>query len=773
MAGRDADPTHEAAGDEARPALRDANEEQNVKEDGDTSSDPTDTAQATETQDLAEESSTTAALPEDDEDTRALTSLEACLVSLTTELDRPITHAALFAAMSNPAGTLTVKDALQAAEQAGLVAAFGRRALSRFDETLLPAILLLEGERAVVLHRLGDKVAVVTDPEMDGRRTDLPRERLEASYTGYALLLRADASEDVTRTNASRGHWFWSALAASRWYYVQVILAAVVTSVLGLTTSIFTMVVYDRILPNEATESLVALTIGVGIALGFDFLLKMLRAGFIDRAGERADLMMGRRIFDQLLDLRLADRQGSTGAMANTLREFETLRDFFTSASLVALVDLPFIVLFIFVIYQIGGPLAYIPMTAVPVVLLIGLAVQPFLARLAARSHADGQSKQSVLVETISGLEAIKASGAARHMRARWENAIQQQSRHGGQSRSLTQFALNATAFVQQVSQVGIIFFGVFLISEGVTSMGALIAAVILTGRCLAPLAQLAQTLTRINQARVSYRSLNAMMLTESERPDTRNWISRPTLEGRITFEDVRFTYPGQLVETLKGVSFTIEPGEKVAILGRIGSGKSTVARLLLGLYQPDAGAVRVDGVDIRQIDPGDLRRNMGVVLQDVWLFSGTLRDNIAIGGPRPTDAQILRAARIAGVEEFVARHPMGYDMPLGEKGEGLSGGQKQTISLARALVGQPPILLLDEPTSAMDIQKEAEVIANLREAGADATMVIVTHRTSLLDLVDRVIIIGDGVVQADGPKSILRRAQPGAPRAAGPEARA
>lgn len=692
---------------------------------------------------------------------RALSALEACLLHVTSELDRPITHAALFSAISDPKGFLSVPDALQVAERAGVQAGFGKRKLSGFDDSLTPAILFLDNDRAVVLHKVRKKTYVVYDPELGDTLGEISREKLKDAYSGYALLLRADFSEDLTQRKTTRGHWFWSAMAANRWSYLQVVLAAVLTSILGLSTSIFTMVVYDRILPNEATESLVALTSGIAIALIFDFLIKMMRAGFIDKAGEKADLLMGRRIFDQLLDLQMAERKGSTGAMANTLREFETVRDFFTSASIVAVVDLPFIVMFIFVIHLIGGPLALIPAIAVPLVLVIGMLVQPFLRRLADRSAQDGQSKQAVLIETITGLETIKSSGAARYMRARWEESISKQAQHSGKSRALTQFALNATAFTQQAAQVMIIFYGVFLISEGVTSMGALIAAVILTGRCLAPLAQLAQTLTRVNQVRSSYRNLNEMMQSASERPDDRNWISRPTLKGDITFEDVHFTYPDQLVETLKGVSFTIKQGEKVAILGRIGSGKSTIARMLLGLYQPSKGAVRVDGVDIRQIDPGDLRRNVGSVLQDVWLFSGTLRDNISIGGIRPSDEEILRASRIAGVEEFAARHPAGYDMPLGEKGEGLSGGQKQAITLARALVGAPPMLLLDEPTSAMDVQKEAEVINNIKTQMQDSTMVIITHRTSLLDLVDRVIVIGDGKIQADGPKSILQRGAP------------
>jgi len=696
------------------------------------------------------------------------TPLEACLLHAAATLDRPMTLAALHAVQSSEAtGTLGVREAVTAAERAGMQAAFGARRLRDFDTTLTPAILLLEGERAVVLHGVGrDGTLAVHDPGLGEGIGEVARDELDGLYTGYAIVLRREHREDILDTSEGRrGHWFWSALAANRWSYTQVLLAAVLANILGLTTSIFIMVVYDRVLPNEATESLIALTVGVGIALIFDFLIKNLRAGFIDRAGARADMAMGRRIFDQLLDMQMRARKGSTGALASTLREFETLRDFFTSATLVAVVDLPFILLFIGVIWLIGGPLALVPAIAVPLVLIVGIAVQPVLARLAEQSFRDGQSKQGVLVETVAGLETIKATGAARRMRARWEEAIARQSEHGTRSRGVTQLAMNATAFTQQAAQVMIVFYGVFLITEGTVSMGALIASVILTGRALAPLAQLAQTLTRLNQARSSYRSLDALMRAESERPEGRAWISRPRLDGRIRFEDVHFTYPDQMAAALKGVSFTIEPGEKVAILGRIGSGKSTVARMLLGLYAPDKGAVLVDDTDIRQIDPGDLRRNIGSVLQDVWLFSGTVRENIAIGARRPRDADILEAARIAGVEEFVSRHPSGYDLMLAERGEGLSGGQKQAITLARALVGQPPVLLLDEPTSAMDVQNERDVIARLKAEAADRTLVVITHRTSLLDLVDRVIVIEDGRVGADGDKSILSR---GARKAAG-----
>lgn len=675
-------------------------------------------------------------------------------------IGRPVALADVQAAQTGTGTGFTVREALAAADRAGLLASFGRMPLGDLKGPLFPAILMLAGNRAVVAEGCDSGRLVIYDPALGEAPGEVSLAALEQSYSGYALLLRPRhraAPGDPGRA----GHWFWSALAESRWMYVQVILAAIVANFLGLATSIFTMVVYDRVLPNEAVESLMALTLGVGIALVFDFLIKGLRAGFIDRAGQRADKAVGRRIFDQVLDVQMQARRGSTGATANTLRDFETLREFFTSATLVAVVDLPFITLFILVIWLIGGPLALIPALAVPLVLLIGLAVQPVLARLAEGATADAQTKQSVLVETLSGLETIKAVGIARQMRDRWEAAIERQADHSLRARAVTQFAMNATAFTQQAAQVLLIFYGVFLIMAGQVSMGALIASVILTGRTLAPLAQLAQTLTRLNQACSSYRALDTLMRADRERPQGQSWLSRPVLDGAITFEDVRLSYPEAATETLRGVSFTIAAGEKVAILGRIGCGKSTIARMILGLYRPSAGTVLMDGTDLRQIDPADLRRNIGAVLQDSWLFSGTVRDNIAVGGVRPSDAEVLAAARVAGVDDFVARHPQGYDLPLAERGEGLSGGQRQAICVARALIGAPPVLVLDEPTASMDSQTEAELIRRLRAEVADRTLVVITHRPSLLDLVDRVIVIDQGRVVADGPKSILSRSTP------------
>lgn len=678
--------------------------------------------------------------------------IAACLERVAAFHDRPIPRA-LFEEAARPGeadGGLAA--GLRAAETGGYEVGLGPLQLDDLDAALFPAILLTETGALVVEGRDGADWAVY-DPRLD---TDAPTRvtdaRLRAVLSGDGILIRPRADLDAEAPRP--GHWFRSALAANKWSYVQVVLAAAVANILGLTTSIFIMVVYDRVLPNQATDSLIALTVGVAIALVFDFFIRTLRAGFIDRAGQRADVEMGGTIFDRAMSIRLAARQGSTGATASALREFDTLRDFFASASLVAIVDLPFILLFVGVIYLIGGPLAIVPLIAVPVVLIVALITQPMLARLADESFRDGQSKQAVLVEALSGLETIKAARAEGRMKARWDKALRRQAEHGVKSRALSQFALNATALTQQTAQIAIVVYGVSLIIAGSLSMGALIASVILTGKALAPLAQIAQTLTRISQTRTAYRAIDRIMQAESDRPHGRRYLSRDGFDGGISFHDVSFAYPEAGANSLTNVSMTLEPGERVAILGPIGSGKSTLARMILGLYTPAAGSVRLDGVDLRQIDPGDLRRNVGAALQDVWLFSGTLRENIAIGAPRARDSDILRAAEVAGVNDFARKHANGFDLAIAERGEGLSGGQRQAVALARALLNRPPVLVLDEPTSAMDVMTEAKVIDRLKDEVEGRTLVVVTHRKSLLDLVDRVIVMDDGRIVADGPKA-------------------
>lgn len=688
--------------------------------------------------------------------------LEACLIFAAREYGQPTSLVSLRANAVGQENEIGIKDVTRAAERLGFIVALGQISLTQLDADMLPAILVgPEGRAVLVTQRRRDKVLILNPAISNVDLSLVGLTELGKTYSGQVIFLRQpDTAQSDGTSNPKNSHWFWSTLLKSKWSYTQVLLAAAVSNVLGLSTSIFIMVVYDRVLPNEATESLIALTVGIGVALIFDFIIKSLRASFVDRAGQRSDLIMGRLIFEKLLDIQMQARRGSTGAIANTMREFETLRDFITSATLIGLVDLPFIGLFILVISLVGGPLAIVPAIAVPLVLIIGLAVQPILSRAADKSHSEGQNKQSVLVETVSGLDTIKTIGAARVMRQRWDRALAQQSGYALRSRGVSQFALNATAFAQQAAQVMIVFYGVFLIQAGTVSMGALIACVILTGRTLAPLAQLAQTMTRFSQARSSFRSISQLMQQPTEHQPGRTWLSRPRLQGAIEFRDVSFAYPDAKNAILRDLSFRIEPGEKVAILGKVGSGKSTVGRLLTGLYTADTGQVLVDGTDVMHIDPLDLRNNIGTVLQDVWLFSGTVRENIAVGTDRPSDDDILAAANLAGVHSFVAAHPMGYDLQVTERGAALSGGQRQAIALARALVGQKPMLFLDEPTSAMDVQTEKTLIERLSEYGADRTVILVTHRTALLQAVDRVIVMDGGRVALDGPKELLTKRQ-------------
>ena len=518
------------------------------------------------------------------------------------------------------------------------------------------------------------------------------------------------------------------------------------------------MVVYDRVVPNEAIESLIALTIGVVIALAFDFIIKMLRASFVDRAGKRADGKMARLIFDKLLVIKLDERNQNTGALASIVKEFDTLREFFTSATLIAIVDLPFVFFFIWVISLIAGPLALVPLIAVPIVIFTGAIVQPFLATLAAGSMESSMSKQSVLVETLNGLETVQATGSGRLMRRRFEEASETQSEIGLKNRALSQFAINSAASVQQFAQIATIFYGVFLIKDGTITMGAMIAAVILGGRTLAPLSQLASAMSRANGARQAFKSISGVMNDLATNEDNHSSrLSRPVLKGSIELKNVTYGFPGSQIPVINDLSLKIPSGQKIAILGRMGSGKSTLARMISGLAQPNSGAVLLDGVDIRQIDKSDLRRNMGIMLQETWLFSGSVRENIQMGFFEYSDEHILNLAKVTCVDDFVASHPQGYDLLLRERGEGLSGGQRQSLNLARSLLHDPNLLILDEPTSSMDTATEKKVLSNLKLWAKDKTVIMVTHRNSLLELADRVLVVDQGKIIADTTPAALK----------------
>ena len=552
------------------------------------------------------------------------------------------------------------------------------------------------------------------------------------------------------------GHWFFGAFRKSRWLYFQVILASIISNFLALTTSIFTMTVYDRIIPNSAIDSLVALSIGVIIALCFDFVIKTIRGNFIDNASKLADLEVSNTLFDRVISLTPKEQAQKTGAMAGIIREFETLREFFTSSTLVILVDLPFAFFFIYVISLIAGPMAYVPLAAVPLVVITGLFIQPLLSKLTLESQKTGMNKQAVLVETLSGIETVKATGSGELMKSRYIEALVNQSDSGVRSRKISQFLVNFSASVQQYAQVGAIFVGVFLIRDGIITQGALIAAVILGGRTLAPLAQLANALTRVNGALVAYKSLNALLNGYNKDSLSEDYISRKNLSGEIEFKSVSFSFDEKSPPVIKDLSFKIPAGQKVAVVGKMGSSKSTVIKLMAGILQPSSGLVLVDGIDVNQLDKEDVRSNIGIMLQDSWLFSGSVKENIQMGLLEYDDDDILEVSKIAGVDEFVSTNPRGYDFIIQERGIGLSGGQRQSINLARALISNPNILLLDEPTSSLDQAAEKKIVENLRNYCAAKTMVMITHRNPIFAMVDRVLVFENGSIIADKTPSEL-----------------
>lgn len=682
--------------------------------------------------------------------------LLACLVHVTGLVDKPWSSDALAAGLPIPDHGLTPELFVRAALLAGLSAQIVRRPLDEISSLVLPAVLLLNDRQACVLIAKDDAGRLqLLLPESGGVR-DATLDEIASRYSGDAIFVRPrvklDARSEQSATPRPK-HWFWDAIAQCWPLYGEVLIASLLINLFALVTPFFTMNVYDRVVPNLAIETLWVLAIGVGIVFGFDLLMRTLRAYFIDVAGKRVDVILSVHLFSKVLGIRMSDRPASVGAFANNVQEFESLREFITSATITTLVDLPFALLFIVAMAWLGGSIAWVPVVAFPLIVGFGLALQRPLSRSIQESFRHAAQRQATLVETLAGLETIKSQRAEGPAQRRWEQAIGQLARLGLRTRLLSSTVINFSTFVQQLAYVAVVVLGVHLIAAEQLTVGGLIACTLLVGRVLAPLSQIAGLLTRYHHARTALASIDKTMCLPDERPMEQEYVSRPRLQGSVEFRDVTFKYPGQDVAALSNVSFRIAPGERVALIGRIGSGKTTIEKLVLGLHPPTSGSILIDGIESRQLDPVELRRDVGYVPQDIVLFYGSVRDNIVLGAPRIDDAAVLRAAEQAGVTEFVNLHPRGFAMPVGERGEAVSGGQRQAIAIARAYLLQPPILLLDEPSNAMDNRTEEQFKARLAEQLDGRTLLLITHRASLLSLVTRIIVIEAGRVAADGPR--------------------
>ena len=685
--------------------------------------------------------------------------LLGCLLLLARLHDLPASAYAATSGLPLEQGRLMPSQFARAAQRIGLRARLVRRPLERLDRLVLPAVLILDDDRAcVLLERSDDGQARIQLPDNPEAESRLSVAELEALYSGYAILAspvhRYDTRTPQHAADERESHWFWGTLAGNWRIYRDVILATILINLFAIANPLFVMNVYDRVVPNQAIETLWVLAIGVTVMYLFDFVLRGLRGRFVDVAGSRADVEMSSRLYERVLGLRLDARPSSAGAFANNLREFDGIREFFASLTLTAFVDVPFTLLFLLAVWWIGGALVLVPLAAIPVILIYGLFMQPRLRRAAEQGMRAGAQKNATLVEALVEAETVRALGVEGRLQGQLEASVAQSAHWGALARGWALSASNLATLLQQLVSVGVVVLGVYMIADGLMSMGALIASVILSGRAVAPLAQIAGLLTRYFQASTALESLNGVMQMPVERPPGKVFVTRPVMQGRIEFDKVGFTYPGQEIPALKDASFQITPGEHVAIIGKVGSGKTTINRLIAGLYQPQEGAVRIDGVDMRQLDPGDLRHNIAYVSQDSQLLFGTIRENLGMGIAHVDDERIVRAAELSGVADFVNRHPLGFDMPVGEHGSMLSGGQRQAVGLARAMVQDAPILLLDEPTGSMDNSSEEHIKRELAGVIEGKTLVLITHRASLLELVERVIVLDTGSIVADGPKA-------------------
>lgn len=681
-----------------------------------------------------------------------------CVVAVARIFDINTTPESLSAGLPLESNRVTPALMPRVAARAGLTAKIARRNLDDLRPGLLPAILLLQDNQAcVLLEWLPNGDAKLRYPETGEAVDVVSKADLQASFAGIVFFARPIFNFDARSPghgNLKSKHWFWGVVFQNWRLYREGMIAALLINLFALAMPMYSMTIYDRVIPNRAEETLWVLSIGVLLMLSFDLVLKTLRAYILDTAGKRIDVTLSANIMERVLGLPMAERPASVGSFAANLRAFESVRDFVASATITTLVDMPFVLVFLAVIAWISPWLVVPVIICIVLLLLVSLVAQQKMHELVDVSSRATSQRNASLVESLVGIETLKFMVAESSFQRKWEQSTVFIAQTGTKLKFLSTTTMNVAQLLQQLVSIFVVIVGVYLVINNKVTMGAIIAASMLAGRAMAPFGQVAGLLMQYHNAKSGLESVETYMKIKPERPEDSNFLHRKSFQGAIEFRNVTFAYPGQQNPALKNVSFKIQPGEKVAFIGRVGSGKSTIQRLILGLHAPSEGAILMDGIDLRQIDPAELRHAAGFVSQDVHLFYGSLRDNIALGAPFANDHDVLAAADLAGVTEFANRHPRGFDMLVGERGDSLSGGQRQAVGIARAVLNDSPVLLLDEPSSAMDYQSEDLLKARLGQFSKGKTVVLVTHRTSLLEMVDRLLVIDNGQLMADGPKA-------------------
>lgn len=690
-------------------------------------------------------------------------------IALTTQLlGAPVSEAALSAeVVRDKKLNVNFHSLKEVLRSHGFENTLSKRDLRDIPSLAVPVVLILHNEEAAVVTQIDGAGAnrVFHVRQADGLAQELTYEQLSALYLGFCWFIKPKMVAD-NRTDLPEYHlpksWFWQVIWRFKGYYYQVILATFIINFLALVSSLYVMNVYDRVIPNQAYETLWVLSIGVTLAIVFEFIAKMIRGHLTDIAGKKADLIISSALFRRVLALRLADRPASAGSYANNLRDFESVREFMTSASLLALVDLPFLLLFILVISIVGGKLAFVPLTIIPIVVLVGFWVQRPLSRYINESMQEGSQRQGLAVEALEGIETLKTNNATSWAQQRWDEYTAKTSASAIKVKDTSNFMVNFATGMQQLNTVALVLVGTHLIhaenpADRIT-MGALIASVILSGRALSPLAQIAGLAIRFQQAKLALEGINNIVERPVERAPERKYVTLSQVQGNISFDKVSFKYDEESSPAVTSLSLNIRPGEKVGILGRIGSGKSTLLKLASGLYDAAGGNVMLDGVDMRQIDPNFLRSQVLLLSQSPRLFLGTLRENMDLArvDGYSTDQELLQALRRFGLDKIIRQHPRGLDMPLGEDGLGLSGGQKQIIALARMTLRSPRVVLLDEPTTGLDQATERMALSAVGQWCQDKTLIVVTHRPQVLQIVNRIIVMDGGKIVMDGPRDLV-----------------
>jgi len=660
------------------------------------------------------------------------------------------------------------------AHRAGFRATLVDRGLDEILDLHLPVILLLDKGQSCILEAIssnGKKMKVIYPSSSPSNPLEewVDISKLSPHYTGYLFMLKKELDDKDGATFAwqHRGkHWFWDTIKLSLPIYKDVLLASLLINLFVLATPLFTRNVYDRVIPNSATETLAVFAIGVLIVYILDASLKFIRSRLLEIAAKKSDVIMSSIIFERVLDMKMSHMPQSVGSFASNLKEFDSIRGFLTNATLALLIDLPFSIIFLLVIWYIGGVIVFVPLTIMLIILIYALIIRKPLKRSIESTYEASAKKNGILIEALNNIETIKAHNLSGQLQWHWEESVGDIARKSLKSRLMSSSIPTLTGFLVQMNTVFLLIVGVYMIKDHELTMGGLIAITIIASRTIAPMGQVASLLTNYSDAKTAYETIEKILANPTERAKGRKFIHRDKFEGKIEFKNVTFTYPGSEVPALKNVSFVINPGETVGIIGRIGSGKSTIEKLILKLYEPQEGSILIDDIDISQIDPARLRRFIGYVGQDIGLFRGTVRDNITNRRPGIGDERLIEASKIAGVDEFVRRHPMGYNMPVGERGSGLSGGQRQSIGLARAIISDAPIMLLDEPTNAMDQLSENRILEALKPIMRDRTVLLITQKYALLNLTPRVIVMHEGRVYLDGPREeVLKKLSQGGGR--------